>query len=319
MCITNNSTSPFVETCCDYGGSSTLFIVTQFPSRKYVISQIFYCFVNGVLIIPTVLLNSISVFTIWKTCHLKAKLCYFLILVQSLVDLGVGLISLPLYIVHAAVELMGTANCVDGFALQAVAYIPVGTSFLTIYLLTFERYLSILHPVIHRLYVTKTQVLLYVCCATASVIVAGPVLTIISAKVHNGLSTATVWLVLAFNTFAYMRIYFAVKNMRFSKNTIRHYSTEQSSYDMGTKRSLLRERNLAKSCGLVVLISYFCYVPFVVSSFYFKDDHMNYRVATCWSAVVMALNSSLNSLVFFWKRPLLRQEVLSVLRKVSGE
>lgn len=304
--------------CCDYGGSSTLFIVTQFPSRNYVVSQIFYCVASGVLIIPTVLLNSISVLTIWKCSHLKAKLCYFLILTQSLVDLGVGLISLPLYIVYAAVELRGTANCVDGFVLQAVAYIPVGTSFMTTYLLTFERYLSIVHPVIHRLHMRKTQVLIYVCCAAVSVIFGGPALTVISVKVHNGLSAATVWLLLGLNTFAYVRIYFAVKTMHFSKNCIRDYPTEHSLYDMEGKRKSLRERNLAKSCGLVVLISYFCYVPFFISSFYFKDDHMNYRVATCWSAVVIALNSSLNSLVFFWKRPLLRQEVLNVLRKVSS-
>ena len=137
----------------------------------------FYCVASGVLIISTVLLNSISVLTIWKCSYLKAKLCYFLILTQSLVDLGVGLISLPLYIVYAAVELRGAANCVDGFVLQAVyRHIPVGTSFMTIYLLTFERYLIIVHPVIQ-----KTQVLIYVCWAAASVIVGGPALTVISA------------------------------------------------------------------------------------------------------------------------------------------
>ena len=177
-CIQDNSTNLFIDMCCDYGGSSTLFIVTQFPSRSYVVSQIFYCVASGVLIISTVLLNSISVLTIWKCSHLKAKLCHFLILTQSLVDLGVGLISLPVYIVYAAVELRGAANCVDGFVLQAVAYIPVGTSFMTIYLLAFERYLSIVHSVIQ-----KTQVLIYVCCAAASVIVGGPALTVISAKV----------------------------------------------------------------------------------------------------------------------------------------
>ena len=46
---------------------------------------------------------------------------------------------------------------------------------------------------------------------------------------------------------------------------------------------------------------------------------MNYKVATCWSVAVIALNSSPNSLVFFWKRPLLRQEARNVLRKVSHE
>ena len=121
---------------------------------------------------------------------------------------------------------------------------------MTIYFLTFERYLSILHPVIHRLYVTKAQVLACVCCAAMYVITAGPVLTIISAKAHKALSAATVWLVLAFNTFAYIRIYFAVKNMHFRRtasviiqqNRGRHHITwelKEIYYENGTLQSLV--------------------------------------------------------------------------------
>ena len=315
MSTQNNVTGSLAE-MCNYGGGSRSSIFTPFPSRKYVINQIFYCVANSVLIIPIVVLNGISVLTIWKSSHLKAKFCYFLILIQSIVDLTVGLVSVPLNIVRGATELQGIADCVNAFVLQAIAYVPVGTSFLTIYLLTLERYLSILHPILHRSYVTKSQILVYLCCAAVLVGVTGPVFRVISEKLHNTFSITVVLVLLAFNTFAYIRIYFAVRRMHFSNNAVGDYSTEQSSTNFGDKRKSLRERSLAKSCALVVLISYFCYIPLVIAYVFFKADHVNFRVAISWSSTVFTLNSSLNSLVFFWKRPLLREEARKVLRRI---
>ena len=314
-----NSTT-YVE-MCDYGGSLTLFVIKQLPSRNYTISQILYLVASGLLIIPTVLLNSISVLTIWKTSHLKAKVCYFLILIQSIFDIAVGVISVPANFALAVLELRGIASCTYVTVLQTMAYVPVGTSLTTICLLTLERYLSILHPVVHRSYVTKTRILMCVCCGSVWFVIVGPVLRVISEKIATVLNVVAVVIILLFNTFAYVRIYFAVKNMRFSNDGIGDYSTEQiSSRQMGGKRKSLRERSLAKSCAFVVLICYVCYLPTVVCYVYFIDDPIHFRVATFWSWIVATLNSSLNSIVFFWRRPLLRQEAMNIfVRKKSGK
>ena len=314
----NNTTDPIVE-MCGYSRPSTFFIIREFPSRKLVIIQTLFIVASSMLIIPTVLLNGISVLTIWKSSHLKAKVCYFLILIQSGVDLAVGIVSVPAAMAHSAIELQGVSSCVKGAILQATAFILAGISLMTIWLLTFERYLSILHPVLHRSYVTKAKVLVCACCASVLITVTGPVIGIISVQLHNVLNCTMILIILAFNTFAYIRIYFKVKNMHFSNDGIGDYSTEESSSNLGEKRKLLRERNLAKSCALVVLIGYFCYIPYVVCYIYFEDDPINFRVATSWSGIVLLLNSSINSLVFFWKRPMLRQEALKVLRKMSSK
>ena len=314
MCITNNTGDPFIEMCCNYGEDGALFVVTQFPSRKYVLVQTVYCVVSGMLIIPTVLLNGISVLTIFKSSHLKEKLCYFLILVQSIFDVAVGLISVPANIALAVVELRGSASCVDVVVLQAIAFIPVGISLTALCLLTLERYLSILHPILHRSYVTKARMLTCACCIVVWVTVTGPLIRLIPGNFHTVVNAVIVLSFLAFNTFAYIRIYFAVKKMHFS-NGIGDCSAEQKSSNMEERRKSLRERNLAMSCGLVVLLCYFCYIPFSVCYLYFGNDKINFRVAICWSGILIALNSSLNSLVFFWKRPLLRQEALSVFKK----
>ena len=315
MSILNNTT--YIE-MCDYSGSVTLFVVRQFPSRKYVIGQVLYLFVSGVLIIPTVLLNSISLFTIWKSSHLKEKLCYFLIFLQSIFDVAVGVLSMPSMIALAALELQGMASCIHVVFLLSMAYVPVGASLTTICLLTFERYMSILHPIFHRSNVTKARMLICVCCGTAWFVVTGPVLRVISEKISTALNVIVIVIFLAFNTCAYVKIYLAVKNMRFSNRCIGDFSTEQSSSNMDEKRKLFRERNLAKSCALVVLICYICYLPFAFCFIYFSDDPIHFRVATFWSWIIVTLNSILNSVVFFWKRPLLRQEAMNIFTKITS-
>ena len=213
--------------CCDYSGGSTLFVVTQFPFRKYVVAQVIYCLASAVLIIPIVLLNGISVFTIWKSSHLKAKLCYFLIVILSIFDLAVGVISVPANIALAALELRGIASCVDAVILEAIVFVPPGISMTITCLLTLERYLAILHPIFHRSHLTKRRVLICVCCLSVWFVITGPVIRIFSESLQTMANAATLFVVLAFNTFAYIRIYFAVKNMHFSNDEIGDCSTER--------------------------------------------------------------------------------------------
>ena len=74
-------------TICDILGRTTVHIS---ESRKYEINRIFNIVFLGVLIVSTVLLNAVAVITIWKRAKLKNKHCYFVIFVQSSVDLGIG-------------------------------------------------------------------------------------------------------------------------------------------------------------------------------------------------------------------------------------
>ncbi|CAB3979213.1 melanocyte-stimulating hormone receptor-like [Paramuricea clavata] len=125
----------------------------------------------------------------------------------------------------------------------------------------------------------------------------------------------TVLMILLLTTYAYTRIFLAIRHLRFSGDKIGDCSTGQSSSNLERKRSL-QEQKFAKSCALVVVINYLCYFPSIVSYLYFKDDPVNFRVSHSWSMTVYALNSILNSVIFFWKRPLLREEALKVLRDI---
>lgn len=157
----NNATEQFVQ-FCPFPGSITFFVVVHFPSNKYINSQIIYCIANCVLVVPTVLLNGISILTISRSPQLKGKLCYFLILIQSTIDFLVGMVSLPLYASIRAKELLGTANCISILVYEELAYMLIGLSFSTLTVLTFERYMGVLHPVAHRSYLTKRRIVIFI-------------------------------------------------------------------------------------------------------------------------------------------------------------
>ena len=211
----NNTTQDTYVEICGFGKASTLFIVKKFPFEKYVVSQLIYCIVNCFLIIPTVLLNGISVITITKNAHLKGKLCYYLIFIQSFIDLAVGIISLPLYTFNAASELFGNTTCSIYLSLDAIAYIPLGMSFATSLLLTFERYMSILHPIAHRCYLTKTKVIALYCGIVVVCALPGPIFRTFIKDSESILEITLAFTLLILHTFGYARIYLAVRNMHF--------------------------------------------------------------------------------------------------------
>ena len=80
------------------------------PPNEFVINQIITSVVNGVVILLTILLNSVAIRTISKCSQLKNKLCYFLVLVQSVTDLLVGIIVLPLLAFALASNAKGKYN-----------------------------------------------------------------------------------------------------------------------------------------------------------------------------------------------------------------
>ncbi|XP_028416647.1 cannabinoid receptor 1-like [Dendronephthya gigantea] len=308
-----NVSQQFAE-ICPLGGT-TFVIVVHFPSTEYVRNGIIFCIANSFVIIPTVVLNGISIPTISRSSQLKAKLCYFVILLQSAVDMAVGSISLPLYTSIGASEVLGTADCVNTFVSQTIAYLVSALSMATLYLLTFERYMSILHPVTHRSRLTKHRILIAFCCA-CTLVVLGPVLQTTAEEVYGITVIAVVLSILLFTTFAYTKIFLAVKNMHFSgRDGIGDCSIEQTPSDLNKKRAL-REKKLAKSCLLVVVISYLSYVPSLACYSYYKDDPVALKASLNWSMTVAALNASANSIIFFWKRPLLRGEALNVLKNL---
>ena len=129
-----------------------------FPSSEYELSQMATIFASGILIFPTVLLNLFATITILKSPQLKNKLCYFLIHIQSVVDLGVGLFGIPLTIYYLVTPFVAFQNCAFSLGALKLCVLPSAVSIFTSCAITFERYIGVLHPYKYTTLLTKKRI-----------------------------------------------------------------------------------------------------------------------------------------------------------------
>ena len=63
---------------------------------------------------------------------------------------------------------------------------------------------------------------------------------------------------------------------------------------------------MAKSCGIVVGLTFLCNIPYAVANSLSTSDVISLWVL--WSITTAFISSSLNSIVLFWNNPVLRKE-----------
>ena len=157
----SEESNAFLTVCNIAEGSIT--VIHQFPNKEHAYNRIVILVINFVLLFPTILLNGVSVITIKKSSYLNSKVCYFVILLQSVVDLGVGLISLPLFVYGLMTPFQKIRNCTLMFLAFRTSFLPLGLSMATLSAMTMERYIGVLHPFQYQTKVTKKRILIYVC------------------------------------------------------------------------------------------------------------------------------------------------------------
>jgi hypothetical protein len=146
---------------------TTHFVIEKLSSEKLLINHIFAIAVNGILIIPTLLLNAVAVITIFKSSQLNSKPCYFIIHVQSVLDLAIGVLGIPLFIFFLASAIGGISKGITTTLASRAITVPVGVSTITLSAMTLERYIAILHPYAYSTQVTKRRLLIYIGCFAA--------------------------------------------------------------------------------------------------------------------------------------------------------
>ena len=292
----------------------TYFLVTKLPSEKFVINYIFAITFNGLLMIPTILLNAVAMITILKSSQLKSKPCYFIILVQSMIDLAVGVLSIPLLIFFLASGTGGMTNCLAGrLAMKSLA-LPTMLSCLTLLALTLERYIAILHPYAYSTQVTKKRLLICIGCATVLAISLFPLLLYEPRFFHICLATLAM-LIFVFTGIAYARIYSVVVKLSRSPNRPHDPAAEEKTTKV---KLLLRETKHAKSCFIVVVcFGVLCFLPGAITFSFLPTLNVFERQATLvWVYTLGLLNSGVNSIVFFWTKKMLRNEAVKMMNEI---
>ena len=293
------------EISCQILGT-THFIITKLPSNN--INHIFAIALNGILIIPTILLNAVAVLTIFKSSQLNSKPCYFIILVQSVVDLAIGVLGIPFFNFFLASNIGGISKCITTSLASRAKMVPVGVSGIILSAMTLERYIAILQ-------VTKRRLLIYVGCF-AAVDLFLVILSFEHPRLLEIYATVKITFVFFFIAFVYTRIYLVVRKLAQSQNKPHDAASEENLTRM---KLFLREIKQAKSCFIVVIC--FCVLGFLPKTiavpFFPSIDQFEELAMKIWIITLRLCNSSVNSVIFFWTKTMLKKEAVKMLNTMK--
>ena len=296
---------------CKVAEASNL-ILSQFPNVESRGSRIAVLVVNCVLLCSTITLNGISVITIRKSSQLKSKVCYFVILLQSVVDLAVGLMGIPLFIHYLLVPFLDNVDCILIIVGLRITQLTCALSVVTLSALTLERYIGVVHPYYYETNVTKKRILAYVCGGIV-VLVLPCTYSFQNRAIARSVVMGIKVVFFVFTVFVYARIYVIIRRLVRSE---RRPACENNGNQHTMKKQIIRESRYARSCFIVVACFFVFLLPPSMSPILFADGSFNYNVYFNWSITLMISNSSINSVIFFWTKTLLRKEALKILKSL---
>ena len=170
-----------------------------------------------------------------------------------------------------------------------------------------ERYLGTYYPIYHRTSVTRRKLLTFLAMLLifiAAVIILGMV------KVIPRIAGTIIFVVIAFPPFMFINY----KLYRISKQNRRNNAISPQ------QRSKINLKNvstclLAAACVVVMSIPS---ILFVVFNLFGKATATNVKLSYVWALTLCTMNSSFNSLIFFWKNKVLRAEGINILNTMKG-
>ena len=267
------------------------------------------CVVNIIFFFSGVVLNILVIITVFKTTQLRKKLCHFMIMVLSCFDLLTILIfnsGLILSLITWATENYYLLSRVAIY-LQ-VAHIPCGYSLCILMVMCIERYLGVYHPIFHKTSVTRRRLLtllaMFIIPLTALILLVYTYDSIMLRAVG-----ASIFMVVFLPPFIFLnyKLFKISRKMRRQNAT----SPEQRS------RISLKHINtclLAVACLVIWSIPISVYAVFVLVE---GSTSENANVTEMWAATTTIMNCSINSLIFFWKNKLLRDEGIKIIKKIK--
>ena len=294
-------------------------VIVKYQSQAHLINRIIVCVFFLLLFIPTVTLNGVSVITIWKCPQLKQKISYFLLMMQSVTDLTVGLFSLPaLDILGLSTVITGSVHCVGRVLMPRLISLLVLVSTLSLFTMTMERYFGVLHPLRHRTLITKKRILVFYSCGTSLMFAIVTSSIIFGNQMLSITISVSMTILLFVSAFVYTKIFKVIKNRERpgNPNPNNVSAAEQPSSNRQSSKNFLKDIKLVKSCYSAVVCFLVCFLARIVTSVPFSLSKLSWEVFRSWAATLIMLNSSLNSIIFFWNRPLLRNEAKKVLKNL---
>ena len=290
-------------------------VVVAFPSQKYYINYVVCIVINVFLTLSTTFLNGTTMFAYWKSSQLKKKTQYFVIMLLSINDLGVGMLCNSSYPVLLVTEILGYKNCILTVVSTMCSLTLSGMSFMTLFLLNIERYFGIVHPIFHQSQITKRRLFAAAMCMWCLCVIESGVV-FISQEVGDLAISSVITMLLVILAWIYFKIFRTMK--RIASVTAPCRGNMEVASRISTvvcPKRVLQEKKQAKGCLMVLVCSFCCFLPLAVTSAVEKSP-LSVIGFEVWSTTLVYMSSSLNSVIFFWRNLIFRAEAQKVLRQV---
>ena len=183
--------------------------------------------------------------------------------------------------------------------------------------------MGVVHSFIHRTLVTKKRILTYEFSTGLLLIVFGfgmPTVFGYGEEINFAI-LIVVLTSFVFLLFTYASIFVTARRSLHSRNKLGVREQQPSSSQSKGKRRLLKEVKLAKSCFQVTCTFVLCYLPSILLASPNRAFMSKYTfsVLYSWTMAFAMVNSSLNSIIFFWSKPMLRKEAKKVLNQCCSK
>ena len=315
-----NNSDTFLVYCSI--SSETYATIVQFPSSLAFGSHLLACVLNGIIALSSITSNSLIIFTFWQSPRMKEKISLFLVMILACVDLFTGLLANTIFTIRLASELAGTTQCWLRFVQKRINIATTVLTLSTITALNIERYLSVVHPVFHRTRVTKAKHFrgLKLAWVTCAILIA---VSVYDPAVLNILGTITTVIFIIFTIYAYTRI--TVVGISTNRRNYNRPSSDTVASKLSNSprpnsealykqqkemRRMVKEIKYAKTAFLIVMCYVVSYAPILslkgIPRTKFAD--FDETIATMWCMTFVMLNSTLNSVINFWRIGQLRNE-----------
>ena len=304
--------------------------------KVYLINSV----INGVFSCVAILTNTLIMATILLRPRLRSP-TFFLLFGLAVSDFGVGLLAQPLYVVYkiAGIVENSNLNCAAGVGFVLASNQLSGVSFLTMTLLSVDRYLGLhLHLRYYEL-VTVNRVKIAV-VSTWILSASADVSWLLSLKAYYIISATCFVLFLIATLFAYTNILFTVRRHRrkiqqqavavlnltsaSSQNDTPPRQDTKTQDQMPNKEKQSDEmmyKKSAKNMFLIYIVFLICVLPFscvlLVSTFMVRGTAV--ETAFNFTMSLVFINSSMNPFLYCILMRDLRREVRNMLVIVKAK
>ena len=274
--------------------------------------SIFLVIVNGISSITTVALNLLFLYAILRTPSLRQSPKNTLLCSLSSSDVFVGLLSQTSFMATVGYRDTTPSNaCILWFLSETFGGMGGGVTFLTLFVMSIERYICLMHPLRYQAIVTKNRVVFVVSSCW--------IFTVFSALARflvaelSLIAHVLIPLLSILNCFIHLKIVFLVRHhKRAIRDVTRHLQSSQR-----------RVRDVASRTKTTLTMTYLfalfliCYTPlyccFVIIALEGRVT-TDLHVALGVSVTMVYINSSLNPVFYCWKMREIRRALWKLLK-----